>query len=69
MDLSEANTQSFIVKIWVEEPGGAHDKATWRGHITHVLSGERFELESLEDIKAFMDLYLKDAGESGELWR
>jgi hypothetical protein len=65
MDVSEANTQSFIVKIWVEEPPAGIDKTSWRGHITHVLSGERFELEGLDDIKAFMDRYLTDEGRSG----
>lgn len=60
MDVPEANTQSFIVKIWVEEPAKGSDKKNWRGHITHVLSGQRFDLEGLDDIKGFMDRFLKD---------
>ena len=66
MNVSEANTQSFIVKIWAEKPAEGADGTTWRGHITHVLSGERFDLERLGDIKLFMDLYLREEGKSGK---
>ena len=66
MDVSEANTQSFIVKIWVKESAKENGKTNWRGHITHVLSGQRFDLEGLDDIKGFMDRFLKDDDTSAE---
>ncbi len=58
MDLLEFNTHSFIVKIWLEEPAVDNHRATWRGHITHVPSGERRYLKSLWQIVAFIAPYL-----------
>lgn len=58
MDLLEFNTHSFIVKIWLEEPAGGNRRATWRGHITHVPSGERRYLKNLWQIVAFIAPYL-----------
>jgi hypothetical protein len=66
MDAFEINTQSFIVKIWVEESPQRVDELIWRGQITHVLSGERFELENLDDISSFMSLYLQEEDKSGQ---
>jgi hypothetical protein len=58
MDLLEFNTHSFIVKIWLEEPATKSRRATWRGHITHVPSGERRYLKNLWQIAAFIAPYL-----------
>ncbi len=70
MDLDEANTFSFIVKIWLEEPTGHASGATWRGHITHVPSGQRHDLKDLCAIPAFIAPYLKELGvEPGMRWR
>jgi hypothetical protein len=62
MDLIEFNTHSFIVKIWLEEPAENHQKGSWRGHITHVPSGERRYLKSLGGIPAFIVPYLVSMG-------
>ncbi|MFQ5922395.1 MAG: hypothetical protein ACE5M4_06085 [Anaerolineales bacterium] len=62
MDLIEFNTHSFIVKIWLEEPAEDHHKGRWRGHITHVPSGERRYLKSLGGIVAFIVPYLVSMG-------
>ena len=62
MDLIEFNTHSFIIKIWLEEPAENHDKGRWRGHITHVPSGERRYLKSLGEIVAFIGPYLVSMG-------
>ena len=35
------STLSFIVRIWVEETAEESGRSSWRGHITHVPSGER----------------------------
>lgn len=37
-DVWELNTQSFLIRLWIEEPATATHKATWRGHITHIPS-------------------------------
>lgn len=62
MDLIEFNTHSFVVKIWLEEPAENHHTGKWRGHITHVPSGERRYLKSLGEIIAFIVPYLVSMG-------
>ena len=62
MDLFEANTHPFIVKIWIEETAEEAGQATWRGHITHVPTGERRYLKDLDDITAFIAPYLEKMG-------
>ena len=54
--------QSFIIKIWLEDTLDEADEATWRGHITHVPSGERSYLKSLADIGHFVTRYLVAMG-------
>jgi len=67
MDVFETDTQSFIVKIWVDESTEVTGELIWCGQITHVLSGERFDLQSLDDIGAFMNSYLQDVDRPGQL--
>jgi hypothetical protein len=62
MDSFEATTHPFIVKIWLEETAEEAGQATWRGHITHVPSGERRYLKSLDEIAAFVAPYLEEMG-------
>jgi hypothetical protein len=62
MDLIEFNTHSFIVKIWLEETAEEAGQARWRGHITHVPSGERRYVQDLDDIAAFIAPYLEKMG-------
>lgn len=70
MDLYESNTHPFIVKIWLEETAVEAGQATWRGHITHVPSGERRPVKDLDDIVAFIVPYLEAMGvEFGVRWR
>lgn len=58
----ENDTHSFIVKIWLEDRVEKTGRARWRGHITHVPSGVRRYLRSLDDITAFMQPYLRQMG-------
>ena len=62
VDIFESNTHSFIIKIWLEESVEEAGRAKWRGHITHVPSGERSYLKDLDDIIAFMVPYLEGMG-------
>jgi hypothetical protein len=62
MDLIEFNTHSFIVKIWLEETAEEAGQARWRGHITHVPSGERRYVQDLDEITAFIAPYLERMG-------
>jgi hypothetical protein len=58
----ESSNQSFIVKIWLEETAEEADRATWRGHVTHVPSGQRRYIKDLDGITAFIAPYLEEMG-------
>jgi hypothetical protein len=62
VDQLELNTHSFVVKIWLEDTAEETGQARWRGHITHVQSGHRRYLESLDGIAAFITPYLVSMG-------
>jgi hypothetical protein len=68
MDSFEANTHSFIIKIWREEISVGTGQAVWRGHITHVPGGERHYLKSLDDISIFISPYIEEMGVELALW-
>ena len=70
MDLYEINTHPFIVKIWLEETVEEAGRAVWRGHITHVPTGERRYLKDLDEIAVFIAPYLEGMGvDLGIRWR
>ncbi len=70
LDLYESNTHPFIVKIWLEATAEEAGRAQWRGHITHVPSGERCYLQELENITDFIAPYLMQMGvRFGPGWR
>jgi hypothetical protein len=60
MDSSEPDIHSFVIKLWLEE-SGERGGVVWRGHITHVPSGERRHLKELDDINDFISTYLGGA--------
>lgn len=60
MEQYEFNTHTFIAKIWLEETAEEADNATWRGHITHVPSGERRYFEELHSMIEFIIRYLEE---------
>jgi hypothetical protein len=62
VDLNEIRTHSFIIKIWLEESTAEAGQAVWRGHITHVPSGERRYLKNLDQMRAFIVPYLERMG-------
>ena len=68
--MSEHITQSFIAKIWLEESVGETGRASWRGHITQVPSGNRQYIETLDDIVQFIAPRLEEMGARVALfWR
>ena len=70
MDSLEPDSQSFIVKVWVEERADEAGQGVWRGHITHVPSGERRYLKNLDEIGDFIAPYLESMGvRFGMRWR
>ena len=64
MSTYETSTHPFIIKIWIEEM--SHETSPgqkeWRGHITHVPSGEKRYLKSMDDIRQFIAPYLAAEG-------
>ncbi|OGO18771.1 MAG: hypothetical protein A2Z14_06370 [Chloroflexi bacterium RBG_16_48_8] len=61
-DLVEFNTHSFVIKIWLEVTPKETGRTSWRGHITHIPSGERRYVSSLFGILTFIIRYLKTMG-------
>jgi hypothetical protein len=62
LDRYEANLCSFVIRIWIEEPGDELSNALWRGHITHVLSGKQRYFQELDAIATFISHYLAEMG-------
>ena len=60
--MEHRDTESFVVKVWLEETVEEVGRAKWRGHVTHVASGERKYLESLTGVTAFIRPYLERWG-------
>jgi hypothetical protein len=69
VDLGDPNTQSFILKIWTERGPEGGRGAEWRGHITHVPSGQRRYLKDLSEIESFILPYLRVMGAEAGLLR
>ena len=56
--LEDSKFQSYIVRIWAEEPDQREAASSWRGHITNVPSGKRKYVQSVDDIRAFFEAEL-----------
>lgn len=70
MDTLESTTQSFIVKVWVEESAREDGREVWHGHITHVPTGQRRYLKDLSEVEDFIAPHLEDMGvKLGMRWR
>lgn len=70
MDPMESTTQSFIVKVWVEDSAEEGGQGVWHGHITQVPSGKRRYLKNLAEIQDFIAPHLEDMGvKLGKRWR
>ena len=68
-DLVEFNTHSFVIKIWLEVTPTENNKPSWRGHITHIPSGERRYVTTLFCMIAFIIRYMKNMGiKFGRFW-
>lgn len=57
-DQRESERMSFVIKIWLEGVSVGSTRAKWRGHITHVGTGERRYVERLQDIASFLEGHL-----------
>ena len=68
MNSLEATSHPFVIRIWLEDSAEEARRATWRGHITHVPSGERRYLHDLDDMAAFVAPYLESMDIKLSLW-
>jgi hypothetical protein len=57
-----SQTASFVVKIFVEMETSHEKLVHWRGHITHVPSGDRRYVGNLQGISLFIFQYLQSMG-------
>lgn len=62
VDQPNLNFQSFIIKIWPEDETEEDKKGEWRGHITHIPSGERQHVHTLEGISRFIVHHMERMG-------
>lgn len=70
MDENRFATQSFIIRVWVEDRAGEAGKGTWRGQITHVSSSRSRYLKNLGEVGDFISPYLEEMGVKPEArWR
>lgn len=69
MAVPESNVHSFIVKLWLEETDGKTDRGDWRGHVTHVPSGERHYIKSPYELTRIITPYLQGEGHGSGWWR
>ena len=51
---------SFILKIWLEDRQGELGPLLWRGHITHVGSGNHVYVKNMEEVIQFIHNQLHD---------
>lgn len=66
----ESTSQSFIVKVWVEESAEKGGQGVWHGHITHVPSGKRHYVKNLDEIRDFIAPHLEEMGmQLGMRWQ
>lgn len=56
--LLEQHTHSFVLRIWREEALVTNGEGVWRGHITHVMSGQHRYFQQISDVISFITPYL-----------
>jgi hypothetical protein len=66
IDSLEFRTQSFVIKVWLDEPDKDCSQIAWHGRVTHVPSGESCYVSNLEEITSFIAAYLERVGSWGE---
>ena len=70
MGSPDVSEDSFIVKVWLENPPTRTQGARWRGHVTHVHSGQRRYAQHLDDIPLIIMPYLQAMDvRFGAIWR
>jgi hypothetical protein len=50
---------SFVIRLWREETAVGPEGAIWRGHVTHVPSGERHYFQDMASLDGVFESYLQ----------
>ena len=64
MDGPESGNHSFVVRLWLEETVAEAGQTVWRGHVTHVLTGDRRYVADLGGITDFIASYLPPSADA-----
>jgi hypothetical protein len=62
MDTIDRSTHVFVIKVWRERLVEDEERYSWRGHITHLGSGEQRQLKDFATMFAFIRGYLRQLG-------
>ncbi|HEX2052991.1 MAG TPA: hypothetical protein VHJ78_04585 [Actinomycetota bacterium] len=62
MSAPERESQSFLFRVWREDPSDDGPPLDFRGHMTSLLDGTRVYVQSWIEIQAFINSYLEDPG-------
>lgn len=62
LDLFETSIHSFVIKIWLEETADENASNLWRGHISHIPSGEKRYIQNLNEMMFFVFPYIEEIG-------
>jgi hypothetical protein len=62
MEPLEANTQVFIVRVWLESRSNPTAPPEWRGVVEHATSRERRYIKDLNELSDFIAVYLDHMG-------
>ncbi len=54
--------ESFVVRVWLEEPTGWRQRAPWRGRIIHVPTSEELCVSDLNRFRDFIAEHLDRMG-------
>jgi hypothetical protein len=68
MQTDDAQSHSFVVKVWVEDSPAGGARPRWRGHITHVPDEQRRYFERIEPLVEFIVGYLESMGVRFHWW-
>ena len=66
MEWITSESHTFVIRLWLEESSWESNSPSWRGHITHYPSGNRRYVSDLDEIAAFILLFLEEMGVAGK---
>lgn len=59
--VAEGQVQTFVVRVWMEEAETPEGAGLWRGRVIHVLSQARHDFQRLDEVPAFVAIFLRNS--------